>query len=348
MPKFVRCPSCKKRTQATYGPESCCRDCFRVAPVAPRLEQPNVERTTPCVQCGQPFEKKHRTNASDTCSDACRERYRYSCLRGLSPTSLASCAHCGGGFKPNRLGQAFCCARCRNAHRRMPCPECGARMSLHAARCRDCRPPRTPPPPCPDCGGRKAATSTVCSACRPKRQTVRSQDDHRATRAVRERTAPGITRHSRGALLTKWVRQGRTCIYCDHPATTIDHVVPLVRGGTNYEGNLAPACKSCNSRKGGRTVIEWRAGKRLSRMTIVPDWKPVPRKPSKPKHVRPWRECSVCGTQCRNLTCSKSCADERSARRNRDAYRIRVGLPVNPSEPTRSLKRPSIRRQIAA
>jgi 5-methylcytosine-specific restriction endonuclease McrA len=43
---------------------------------------------------------------------------------------------------------------------------------------------------------------------------------------------------------------------------TIDHIVPLARGGTNYEGNLTPACRPCNSSKGTLLLVEWR--KRLA------------------------------------------------------------------------------------
>ena len=44
------------------------------------------------------------------------------------------------------------------------------------------------------------------------------------------------------------------CTYCGSPATrgndlTIDHVVPLSRGGTNRRDNLTVACRRCNSRK---------------------------------------------------------------------------------------------------
>lgn len=48
--------------------------------------------------------------------------------------------------------------------------------------------------------------------------------------------------------------QGR-CRYCGVvPGTvTIDHVTPRVQGGLHGADNLVVACKSCNSRKGGRT-----------------------------------------------------------------------------------------------
>lgn len=53
------------------------------------------------------------------------------------------------------------------------------------------------------------------------------------------------------------------CFYCRvAPAMTIDHVVPLKRGGRHAVGNLVPACKRCNSSKGSLLLIEWRASKR--------------------------------------------------------------------------------------
>lgn len=40
------------------------------------------------------------------------------------------------------------------------------------------------------------------------------------------------------------------CAYCvNSKATSIDHVIPLSKGGTNFVENLLPACIPCNSRK---------------------------------------------------------------------------------------------------
>jgi 5-methylcytosine-specific restriction endonuclease McrA len=50
------------------------------------------------------------------------------------------------------------------------------------------------------------------------------------------------------------------CAYCYKPFSveelTIDHMIPLSRGGTNTIDNLVPACISCNSRKGTKTPLE--------------------------------------------------------------------------------------------
>jgi len=50
------------------------------------------------------------------------------------------------------------------------------------------------------------------------------------------------------------------CSYCGEPGPlTLDHVVPLARGGAHRIDNLAAACKPCNSWKGARDELEFRA-----------------------------------------------------------------------------------------
>jgi 5-methylcytosine-specific restriction enzyme A len=52
-----------------------------------------------------------------------------------------------------------------------------------------------------------------------------------------------------------WKRRRGTgiCHYCggqfEPPSLTMDHVVPLVRGGRSTKGNVVPACKECNTAK---------------------------------------------------------------------------------------------------
>jgi len=60
---------------------------------------------------------------------------------------------------------------------------------------------------------------------------------------------------ARANLLLKGV-----CAYCgEHGRLTLDHVVPLARGGAHRIENLVAACKPCNSRKGARNELEFRA-----------------------------------------------------------------------------------------
>lgn len=88
-----------------------------------------------------------------------------------------------------------------------------------------------------------------------RRMNPARTSNHRLARRNREAT---------GALTERdWARVvarslGR-CSYCGIKSKlTMDHVVPLSRGGTHTIGNVVPACGPCNFRKGRRFLTEWR------------------------------------------------------------------------------------------
>jgi 5-methylcytosine-specific restriction enzyme A len=51
------------------------------------------------------------------------------------------------------------------------------------------------------------------------------------------------------------------CYYCKkrfHPSTlTLDHIVPIIRGGKTTKSNCVPACKDCNNQKKYLLPVEW-------------------------------------------------------------------------------------------
>jgi 5-methylcytosine-specific restriction endonuclease McrA len=53
------------------------------------------------------------------------------------------------------------------------------------------------------------------------------------------------------------------CHYCGRQVSpaelTLDHIVPLVRGGRSTRGNCVAACKTCNSAKQDLLPTEWEA-----------------------------------------------------------------------------------------
>jgi hypothetical protein len=63
--------------------------------------------------------------------------------------------------------------------------------------------------------------------------------------------------------LEEWVtlceRFNNACLWCGEIGIklTIDHVVPVVRKGTNYISNIQPLCGSCNAKK-GKKIIDFR------------------------------------------------------------------------------------------
>lgn len=60
------------------------------------------------------------------------------------------------------------------------------------------------------------------------------------------------------AALRDEVLSDRRCVYCGGIATCVDHVIPIIRGGTSDRANLAPACRECNLNKLDYTPEEWR------------------------------------------------------------------------------------------
>ncbi len=78
-------------------------------------------------------------------------------------------------------------------------------------------------------------------------------------RGYRQRNAEG------SFILEEWSSKLKEydyrCAYCGcelgSGMITIDHQIPLSRGGTNFIDNLVPACKSCNSKKHTKTADEY-------------------------------------------------------------------------------------------
>jgi hypothetical protein len=66
-----------------------------------------------------------------------------------------------------------------------------------------------------------------------------------------------------------WQRFSNACAYCQglgrvtsatpygHVLKTLDHFIPVSKGGTDARWNLIPACLHCNSAKGNRDALAW-------------------------------------------------------------------------------------------
>jgi 5-methylcytosine-specific restriction protein A len=60
-----------------------------------------------------------------------------------------------------------------------------------------------------------------------------------------------------------WWRQvvgNGQCYHCEEKfkpeQLTMDHLIPIVRGGMSNKKNCVPSCKDCNSKKGNKTRAE--------------------------------------------------------------------------------------------
>jgi 5-methylcytosine-specific restriction endonuclease McrA len=89
-------------------------------------------------------------------------------------------------------------------------------------------------------------------------------------RRAKKRASQG--RHSAQDVKEQLKRQSNRCYYCNckmvakrgYPnSQTVDHVIPLDRGGRNSPDNLVIACARCNFSKNNRLPHEWAEGGRL-------------------------------------------------------------------------------------
>lgn len=77
-----------------------------------------------------------------------------------------------------------------------------------------------------------------------------------------------------------WLREDRVCHWCQQPtsyvtgtawdAATVDHILPVYKGGTNDESNLVSACRLCNDRRNYEDQMGLPEGVLLGRYPVPP------------------------------------------------------------------------------
>ncbi len=80
--------------------------------------------------------------------------------------------------------------------------------------------------------------------------------DERQIRAERDK--------ARNLRKSRWWQQKTAsglCYFCGKKTPfkdiTMDHLVPLSRGGRSTKANIVPCCKDCNSKKKSMLPLEW-------------------------------------------------------------------------------------------
>lgn len=91
-----------------------------------------------------------------------------------------------------------------------------------------------------------------------KRQQSKDKTAAERTRRYRERRAISGSQVNAGYSSRDIKnRDGNKCVYCGSDKNLcVDHMIPVIQGGTDDPRNLATACKKCNSGKSGRTPEE--------------------------------------------------------------------------------------------
>jgi len=105
---------------------------------------------------------------------------------------------------------------------------------------------------CSDCAAWVASAQVSQGRCREhariaaRAHYAKNRAYQCARKVAAKRGRHGVPTIAR-EVLNDWF--GGECAYCDRLATTIDHIVPVSRGGGTSPGQLVPACVYCNSAK---------------------------------------------------------------------------------------------------
>ena len=220
-------------------------------------------------------EHAHRHHIQETMA---QREYRHS----LTIWAPRQCPDCGVTFDPTEGRDVKKpgppnkrCIPCRQYKPpTRPCRRCSAVISGRSPYCDDCRPialaetkqrqadaqrekqaaARALKPDCSVCGVAKASYGvTTCAPCgRAARRRQQSR-----LREFRERLFTTLIHEPEDVEFILALLES-PCIYCGSTEDiTVEHRVPLIRGGVHDKSNLAPACRSCNSKKGTMTHEEF-------------------------------------------------------------------------------------------
>lgn len=227
-PRSPRCRSCATKAQWANG----------------KIRNRNPSVLGACPECGDPVVYSGFGALKKYCSAKCNARVQNRrSRRRIPPVDLAKreCRECGNAFKPRRIDGVYCSRRCYlvgNAKRPEFVPE---RRTCH------------------ECGQAYKAWRHDQRFCEP-----------RCAHAFHGRARMNKARTGKAALYVDreiFERDGWVCWLCEERVdptlprrnrrgATIDHVVPLARGGADTPDNVRLAHWECNHDKHTRIVAQ--------------------------------------------------------------------------------------------
>lgn len=254
MAKFsLSCQHCSAPFEATYPLAKWCSRRCEYKARALRLSAAPLPTTAQCAVCCAPY-RPRSDDRTPTCGRSCSKRYPALFKPPIAPLApftrvhFKACTECKRSFVARNALRELCSDKCRNDRllRRLRENYVGAqRRTLDCAYCGDSF-------------DTNRSLSKYCSKTCAKRSEPKS-DRKRARLA-------GVTYEpiDRSAV---FVRDGWRCQICGcrtpaklrgtmhDKAPTLDHRIPVSRGGTHTYDNVQCACRQCNSLKSDRVVI---------------------------------------------------------------------------------------------
>lgn len=174
-------------------------------------------------------------------------------------------------IKEHKSWKAYTCNECLAAGLKY-CPKCGQTKAITEFHkngstlrsfCKECEIKRS-----------KLNKESTGYYRRPEVRAKRNEDSRLCKQAKYRfdeeyRIAELIRCHNRRKLVTEttltpleWLsiveQFNHSCAYCGTKHNlTMDHIVPISKGGKTTANNIIPACSSCNSSKQTKDVVEW-------------------------------------------------------------------------------------------
>lgn len=211
-------------------------------------------QTRLCAGCGATFTAtSNRLYCTDRCRWRVKDRKRRDTKRGRPPGPTAHiCECCGSEYQTPHATRRYCSAACQRRAQRL---RDGTLANPIKGVCR-CGKPTEPQPgrptarTCADC--RREAIRRARRAAKMRRRNVVSDDYTLAEIADRDQW--------RCQLCGLKVRHGRQRYPSDPDGPSIDHILPITKGGQDVRHNVQLAHFACNARKHNRV---WGEGEQL-------------------------------------------------------------------------------------
>lgn len=247
---------------------------LRIVEWVTQLPEPDTAARTTCAVCGEPLPGRRTV----VCSEECRRQRLYSSEAFVRATQKYKQKRIAAGM-PNIRSKSRKCRRCGNGWVRRGADYCSREcfQADHPARPKPVPPPK-PPRPIRD-GPSWRIFIRNCVICDTLFTTPYTRVTCSAECARQKyRSDQGRVRMRRRARLIEayvesvepwevFVRDGWICGLCgedidpdlvapDLECASVDHIIPLARGGTHEMANVQAAHLICNSRKGARVEGE--------------------------------------------------------------------------------------------
>lgn len=230
-----------------------CRHKARLISLHKYTDKSRFEEQRTCPICSTSFTVRGKRSGQRYCSDKCarREENNKRNAKREEDRPLSKCAYCGQVFK-NRGGRIYCSQYCYIESKRptlikSSCPICGSEVTQR--------------------GRKRKYCSKDCAIKAQEKVYRRNSLTRRALRVTNgkaERINPkeiferdGWRCQLCGKKVSKKLYKTKgTKRYANAPS--LDHIIPLSKGGEHTRANVQCACYQCNCEKGARELGQLR------------------------------------------------------------------------------------------